>query len=155
EDFGESIGELIEAMLLSTVRQRAAEPLDGMLGGIAGGEVVTCLLPAMKAVVAGWRQLIRQHCEGLAARSTDATTHPNVVVVLTQSPSVADDRLIAANGTSPRQEFQRNHPGSPLYSASGSAIKRITAGVRAAADRRCQASIWRLAFTLPGRISFE
>ena len=31
EDFSESIGELIEAMLRSAVRQRAAEHLDGML----------------------------------------------------------------------------------------------------------------------------
>jgi hypothetical protein len=32
EDFGESIGELIEAMLQSPVRQRTTEHLDGMLG---------------------------------------------------------------------------------------------------------------------------
>jgi len=32
ENFGESIGELIEAMLRSAVRQRSAEHLDGMLG---------------------------------------------------------------------------------------------------------------------------
>ena len=31
EDFGESIGELIEAMLRSAVRQRATKHLDGML----------------------------------------------------------------------------------------------------------------------------
>ncbi len=31
EDFGDSIGELIEAMLRSAVRQQAAEHLDGML----------------------------------------------------------------------------------------------------------------------------
>ena len=31
EDFGESIGELIEAMLRSAIWQRAAEHLDGML----------------------------------------------------------------------------------------------------------------------------
>jgi hypothetical protein len=36
-----------------------------------------------------------------------------------------------------------------LSFVSGSAIKRITAGVKAAADRRCQVSIWGLAFTLP------
>ena len=54
---------------------------------------------------------------------------------------MADDRVVLANGTSPRQEVQRNHPGSMLSSASGSAIKRITAGVKAAADRPCQVSI--------------
>ena len=31
EDFGEPIGELIEAMLVSAARQRAAEHFDGML----------------------------------------------------------------------------------------------------------------------------
>ena len=32
ENFGESIGELIETMLWSAVRQRTTEHLDGMLG---------------------------------------------------------------------------------------------------------------------------
>lgn len=32
EDFGESVGELIETMLLTAIRQRSAEYLDGMLG---------------------------------------------------------------------------------------------------------------------------
>ena len=50
---------------------------------------------------------------------------------LAQSPAVADDRVVPADGTSPRQEIQRNHPGSMLSFASGSAIKRITAGVKA------------------------
>jgi hypothetical protein len=54
-----------------------------------------------------------------------------VIVALTEPPSVADDRVVAANGTSPRQEFQRDHPGSILSFASGSEIKRITAGVKA------------------------
>jgi hypothetical protein len=102
---------------------------------IAGGEVLARLLPAMKAVVAGWRQPIGHSGESLVARSTDPTPHPKafvpVIVSLTQSPSMADDRLIAANGTSPRQKFQRNHPGSLLSFTSGSAIKRITAGVKA------------------------
>jgi len=54
---------------------------------------------------------------------------------------MADDRVVLADWTSPRQEGQRDHPGSMLSFASGSAIKRITAGVKAAADRRCQVSI--------------
>jgi len=54
-----------------------------------------------------------------------------VIVALTESPSVADDRVVAANGTSPRQEVQRDHPGSMLSFTSGSAIKIITAGVKA------------------------
>jgi len=64
---------------------------------------------------------------------------------------VANDRVIPANGTSPRQEAQRDHPESPLSSASGGAIKSITAGVKAAADRRRQSFDLRPAFTLPGK----
>jgi hypothetical protein len=44
---------------------------------------------------------------------------------------VADDRVLSAKRTLPRQEIQRNHPGSLLSFPSGSAIKRITAGVKA------------------------
>ena len=54
-----------------------------------------------------------------------------VIMALTEAPSVADDRVVTANGTSPRQELQRDHPGSMLSFTSGSAIKRITAGVKA------------------------
>jgi hypothetical protein len=66
---------------------------------------------------------------------TDSTPHPNVfvpvIVGLATPPSVADDRVVVANRTSPRQEFQRNYPGSMLSFTSGSAIKIITAGVKA------------------------
>ena len=61
---------------------------------------------------------------------------------------MANDRMVPANRTSPRQQVQRDHPGSTLSFASGSEIKRITAGVKAGPDRRCQVSIWWLAFTL-------
>jgi hypothetical protein len=44
---------------------------------------------------------------------------------------MANDRVIPANRALPRQEVQRDHPGSMLSFASGSAIKRITAGVKA------------------------
>ena len=54
-----------------------------------------------------------------------------IIVALAESPSMADDRVVATNWTSPRQEVQRDHPGSMLSFASGSAIKRITAGVKA------------------------
>ena len=66
---------------------------------------------------------------------TDPASHPNVfvpvIVALAQPLSMADDRVVAANWTSPRQEVQRDHPGSMLSFASGSAIKIITAGVKA------------------------
>jgi hypothetical protein len=83
--------------------------------------------------------------EGLSARPTNAALHPNalvlVIVGMAQPPPMADDRAVSANWTSPREKVQWGHPGSTLSSASGSAIKRITAGVKAAADRRCQVSI--------------
>jgi hypothetical protein len=116
-----------------------------LLGGITGGDVLTSLLPAVEAVMAGWRQPIGQDREGLPARLTDSTSHPDrfalVVVALAESASVPDDRVVLAGWTSPWQAVQRDHPGSILSFASGSAIKRITAGVKAAADRRCQVSI--------------
>jgi hypothetical protein len=66
---------------------------------------------------------------------TDSTSHPDALVVvivgLAEPSSMADDRVVAANRTLPRQEPQRDHPGSMLSFASGSAIKRITAGVKA------------------------
>jgi len=44
---------------------------------------------------------------------------------------MSNDRVVLADRTSPRQEVQGDHPGSMLSFASGSAIKRITAGVKA------------------------
>ena len=41
-----------------------------------------------------------------------------------------NDRVVAAKRTAPRQEIQRDHPGSMLSFASGSPIK-ITVGVKA------------------------
>ena len=127
----------------------------GLLGTITGGDVLTGLLPAVNAVVSGWRQPIRQDGKGLPARLTDSAPHPNafvlVVVSMAEPSSVANDRVIPAHRTSPGQEAQRDHPESPLSSAPGSAIKRITAGVKAAADRPCQSFDLRPAFTLPAK----
>ncbi len=65
---------------------------------------------------------------------TDSAPHPNEFVLgivgLAEPPSVADDRVAAAKRTSPRQEVQRDYPGSTLSFASGNAIKIITAGVK-------------------------
>ena len=102
-----------------------------MLGRIAGGDPLARLLPAVKAVVPGWSQPIRQNRESLPARFTESAPHPDafvlVIVALASAPSMANDRLVVTNWTTPRQALQRNHPGSMLSSASGSAIKRITA----------------------------
>ena len=66
---------------------------------------------------------------------TDPASHPNAgvggIVGLAKPPSMADDRVVLADRTSPRQKAQGDHPGSMLSFASGSAIKRITAGVKA------------------------
>jgi hypothetical protein len=78
----------------------------GLLGRITGGEVLTSLLPAVKAVGAGWRQRIGQDGKGLSARLTNPAPHPNafvlVVVRMTEPSSVANDRVLLASGTSPR-----------------------------------------------------
>jgi hypothetical protein len=106
-----------------------------LLNRIPCGDVRTGLLSATQTEMSRRRQPIGQDRERLAARVTDPTTHPDacmpVVVALTESPAVADDRVLTTNWTSPRQQRQRDHPGSMLSFASGSAINRITAGVKA------------------------
>jgi hypothetical protein len=106
-----------------------------LLGRITGGDALARLLSTPQAVVPGRRQPIGQDREGLPAWSTDSAPHPDalalIIVTLTESLSVADDRVLTANGTSPRQEIQWDHPGSMLSFASGNGIKRITAGVKA------------------------
>jgi hypothetical protein len=106
-----------------------------LLNGITCGDVLTGLLPATQAERRRRRKPIGQDREGLVARLTDSASHPNVfvpvIVGLAEPPSMADDRVVVANRTSPRQKVQRDHPGSMLSFASGSAIKIITAGVKA------------------------
>jgi hypothetical protein len=67
---------------------------------------------------------------------THAASYPKASVPLVvgsaQAPSMADNRAVLANRTSPGEKVQGDHPGSSMLSfTSGSAIKRITAGVRA------------------------
>jgi hypothetical protein len=116
-----------------------------LLNGIACGDALTGLLPATHAERRRRREPIGQDGESLVARMTESAAHPNVFVVfvvgLAEPPSMSNDRVVVANRTSPRQEIQRDYPGSMLSFASGSAIKIITAGVKAAADRPCQVSI--------------
>jgi hypothetical protein len=56
-----------------------------------------------------------------------------LVVRLFEPLSVTDDRPVAAKRAKAREQIQRDlgHPGSVLFSGSGSAIKRTTAGVKA------------------------
>jgi hypothetical protein len=106
-----------------------------LLNGSPGGDVFTSLLPATQTERRRGHEPIGQDREGFSARITNPASHPNafvaVIVGLAGSPSVADDRVAPAKRTLPRQEDQRDHPGSMLSFSSGSAIKRITAGVKA------------------------
>jgi hypothetical protein len=62
-----------------------------------------------------------------------------------------DDGVPATVRAAPGEQRQgeRFHPGSDLSCGSGSAIKRITAGVKARSDRPLQGSDPGRAFTLP------
>ena len=106
-----------------------------LLSGVAGDDPFAGLLPARHAEMSRRRQPARQDGEGLPARPTNPASHPNaivlVVVGLAEPPAVANDRLVLAERAQPRQEMQRHYPGSMLSLVSGSAIKRITAGVKA------------------------
>ena len=95
------------------------------------------LLAAVVAVVARRRRPEGQHGEGLLALRASAAPHPDPIVPLVMSllapASMPDDRILAADRASARQLRQADlsYPGSALSSAHGSAIKRITAGVKA------------------------
>jgi hypothetical protein len=64
------------------------------------------------------------------APAESSTTHANRHAPAATG-DVTDDRRVLTRRTPSRQQFQRDYPGSVLPSASGSAIKRITAGVKA------------------------
>ena len=74
---------------------------------------------------------------GQSTRPAHAAADPNPVVAfvvgLFPSPAVACDCILAAPRAASWQERhrKRSHPGSDLSSGFGSAIKRITAGVKA------------------------
>jgi len=87
-----------------------------LLGRIASGNPPARLLPAVKAVVPGWSKPIGQNRERFPARLTESAPHPDacalVIVALPSAPSMANDRVVVTNWTTPRQALQRNHPGS-------------------------------------------
>ena len=135
--------------------RRVCDVGDGLLpGAIRLVQQIPRLLPAVEGVVPGRRRPVGQHRKGLVAGATTAPPNPDLLVPLVvrifEALSVTNDSPLAANRAQPGEQFQRDlgHPGSVLFSGSGSAIKRITAGVKAGPDRRCQVSIWWLAFTL-------
>jgi hypothetical protein len=130
-----------------------------LLNRNTGCDALTSLLPATQAERRRRHQPIGQDGEGLVARPTESASHPNafvpVIVGLTKPPSMADDRVVQTNRTSPREEDQWDHPGSMLSFASGSAIKRITAGVKARRDRSLLKSRSAAGPSPSGKISFE
>lgn len=95
------------------------------------------LLPTMKTIVPVGRRPCGQNREGFPARPTPPAANPDpimpLVVRLLAPPAVTDDGPVAAYRTPSWQQSQRkwDHPGSVLFSASGNAIKRIKAGVKA------------------------
>ena len=101
-----------------------------LLNRVTGTDPLPGQLSTPQSVVPGRRQLTRQDREGLVARLADSAPHPDacapVIVALTKSPAMANDGVVMANRTTPRQEIQWDYPGSMLSFASGSAIKRIT-----------------------------
>ena len=107
----------------------------GLLSGVAGDDPFAGLLPTRHAEMSRRCQPVRQDREGRPARPANPAAHPDAIVLvvmgLAEPPAVANDRFVPAERAQPRQEMQRHYPGSMLSLVSGSAIKRITAGVKA------------------------
>jgi hypothetical protein len=106
-----------------------------LLDALAGNDLVTSQLATTQAEVRRRSQRVRQDSESLVAEPTQAAANPQVlmmiVVGLAKPTSVPDNGIHLAHGTPTWQPVQRYHPGSMLSFVSGSAIKRITAGVKA------------------------
>ena len=103
------------------------------------------LLSAVQAVLAvRWRPRGKDG-ERLSAGATASAANPDtsvpLIVRLFEPPAVTDDGTVAARRTPTRQQSQREdgHPGSIWFSFSGSAIKRIKAGVKPRPERPAKA----------------
>jgi hypothetical protein len=106
-----------------------------LLDRIARGNPLASLPSTMQTVMCRRRQPVGQNREGLFARPTDSAPHPEgsalIIVALTESLSVADDRIVAADRTSPRQKDQRDHPGVDVVFRLWQCDKKNQAGVKA------------------------
>jgi hypothetical protein len=106
-----------------------------LLDRIAGGNLLASLPSTMQTVMCRRRQPVGQNREGLLARPTDSAPHPEgsalIIVALTESLSVADDRVVAADRTSPRQKDQRDHPGVDVVIRLWQCDKKNQAGMKA------------------------
>ena len=108
------------------------------------------LLPTAVGVVARRWRPGGQNGEGLLTRRAPAAPDPDpvvlVVVSLFAASSVPNDGVAVAERTVPRQlrQTDADYPGSALSSTTGSAIKRITAGVKACrwSYRQVRAGNW-------------
>ena len=80
----------------------------GLLGGVTVGDPFAGLLSAMQAERRCRSEPIGQDREALPAQMTDSTPHPNafmpVIVGWAEPTAMADNRVVAANRTLPRQE---------------------------------------------------
>jgi len=86
-----------------------------LLGRITGADPLAGLPSTMHAEMPGRRQPVGQNREGLVARPTHSAPRPEgsalIVVTLAKSLSVADDGVVAADRTTPRQKGQRDRSG--------------------------------------------
>jgi hypothetical protein len=85
-----------------------------LLNGNACGDTFTGLLAATQAEMPGRRQPIGQDRKRLPTWLTDSAACPNafvpVVVGPAETSSMANNRVVPATWTSPRQEVQWDHP---------------------------------------------
>jgi hypothetical protein len=113
-----------------------------LLHGMACGDAFASLLPAKQAERRRGHEPIGQDRESLPARMTYSAAHPDtfvaVVMGMPEAPSMADDAAVPTDRALSREKIQEDYPGSALSFVSGSAIKRITAGVKARRWSPCQ-----------------
>jgi len=78
-----------------------------VLGNLAGPDPITCLLAAAPREWGKWNKPLRQDGEGLPAWAADPTPDPKtlapVIVRLSKSAAVAENRRVMAERTQPRQ----------------------------------------------------
>src|SRR5437879_2012964 len=108
------------------------------------------------------RRPCRQDCKRFSAGRTSTAANPDPIVLLVvrlfAPPPMTDDGVVATERASPRQQPQRDcrYPGSVLSFVSGSAIKRIRAGVKAPSPTvLCQSSDLLAGPSPSGKVSFE
>ena len=114
---------------------RVAKGWRGLFGAADSLALEAGLFTAVQAVVRVGEGPQGKDGEALSAAGTESAADPDPIVMgvvrLFAPLAVADDGVFAAQGAPTRQPRDRHHPGSDLFSEAGSAIKRITVGVKA------------------------